>query len=306
MAIFSVVIPVYRAENCLDELHRRLTETLSSITPEYEIVLVEDNSPDASWRKIQVLAQRDSRIKGIRLSRNFGQHCAITAGLDRARGDWVVVMDCDLQDRPEDIPLLYQKALSGHKVVRAVRIERSHSRLKNITSAIFYLLFRALSGLAYDGRSANFRILHQSVVQKLLLYRESLRFFGALCQIAGYDGVALEVKHDPRFAGSSSYSIKKLLKLALETILAYSNRPLYIVIYIGLFISLLSFSFACLIFYKAYFHNYSVQGWPSLMILISFSLGLILACLGVIGLYLAKVFDEVKSRPIYVIDELTE
>lgn len=304
MSYLSIVIPVYKAEECLDELHRRLSIACASITSDYKIILVEDCGPDLSWNKIQNIASIDPHVVGIKLGKNFGQHRAITAGLDHAQSEWVVVMDCDLEDRPEDIVLLYKHTQIGHKVVRALRVDRQHSIFKRTISDIFYKVFRILSGLNYDGRSANFRIMHKTAVDRLKQYREGLRFFGALCHIAGCDGVGVEVQHGQRHAGKSSYSIKTLLKLALETIIAYSNRPLYIMVYIGIFISILSLSFASFIFYRALFDKYVVHGWASVVILLSFSLGLILSSMGVLGLYIAKIFDEVKKRPLYFVEEI--
>jgi len=177
MALISVVTPIYRAEGCLEELYRRLLAALTGITRDFEIIMVEDCSGDRSWEIIQALARRDPRVKGIQFSRNFGQHYGITAGLDHSNGDWVVVMDCDLQDRPEEIPRLYTKAQEGYEVVFARR--GADGAAKRLSSRLFYRLLSWLAESEYDARSGNFCIVSRKVVENLRHMREQLRFFGA-------------------------------------------------------------------------------------------------------------------------------
>lgn len=305
MTKISIVVPVYKAEDCLIELYNRLVLVCKSLELNYEIILINDNSPDKSWEVTQALAAKDSGVKGVLLTRNFGQHQAITAGLDICDGDWVVVMDCDLEDSPEDISKLYKKAMEGHSVVRAIRQNRQHSFLKTIVSHIFYKVFRLFSGLDYDGRSANFRIMEKSVVLNLRQYREGLRFFGALSLIAGHTGIGIEVEHGKRHAGKSSYNFYSLCRLALETILAYSNRPLYFMIITGFSMSSISFIYGGYVLWQAIFNRIVIQGWASLIIALSFSTGVILLSCGVLGLYIGKIYDEVKKRPLYLIGEKT-
>src|SRR3970282_280307 len=178
MPHLSVVTPVYRAEGCLEELYRRLLAALSGITQDFEIILVEDCGGDRSWEIIQGLARRDARVKGIQFSRNFGQHYGITAGLDHCDGDWVVVMDCDLQDRPEEIPRLYARAGEGYDVVLARRGRRSGGAAKRLASWLFYRIFSWLADIEYDSQSGNFRIVSRKVVASFRQMREQLRFFG--------------------------------------------------------------------------------------------------------------------------------
>jgi len=303
VAHLSVVIPVYRAEGCLPELYRRLGKALSQVTRNYEIVMVEDCGGDGSWDILKGLAAKDKRVKAIRLTRNFGQHYAITAGLDHADGDWVVVMDCDLQDRPEEIPRLYAKAQEGHEVVLARRVERRDPALKRATSWIFYKLFTWLSGLPYDGSVGNFRIFSRQVADEFRGMREHLRFFGGLMEWIGFPAASIDVRHDPRFAGKTSYTYAKLVRLALEAMIAYSDKPLRMAVQAGFWMSLLSFLGAAVIFYRALAHNISIAGWGSLMVSLYFIGGLIIAILGVVGLYLGKTFSETKKRPLYIIRE---
>ena len=182
----SVVIPVYKAENCLDELYLRLKSALETLAVDFEILLVEDCGGDSSWEIIERLAARDRRVKGIQFSRNFGQHYGITAGLDHCIGDWVVVMDCDLQDRPEEIPRLYAKAQEGYEVVLARRGKRQDPLLKRCTSWLFYKLFSYLADIEYDAQTGNFRIMSRKVVNSVRIMREQLRFFGGLVQWLGF------------------------------------------------------------------------------------------------------------------------
>src|SRR5690606_9879648 len=187
---------------------------------------VEDCGGDASWDVIKRLAAVDPRVRGIQFSRNFGQHYGITAGLDLCRGDWVVVMDCDLQDRPEEISRLYAKAQEGHDMVLAKRGVRSDPTMKRIASWLFYKAFRYLTDIDYDGQIGNFRIMSRKVVVNFRRMGEQLRFFGGLVEWMGFPATSIDVKHDERFDGKSTYSIAKLWKLASETIIAHSDKPL--------------------------------------------------------------------------------
>lgn len=303
MAHVSVVIPVYQAEGCLDELYRRLSESLESITRDWEIVLVEDCSPDRSWEGVKRLVQQDARVKGLRFSRNFGQHYGISAGLDNCNGDWVVVMDCDLQDRPEEIPRLYAKAQEGYDVVLARRGCRQDPFLKRFTSRLFYGVFNYLSGMNYDAEVGNFRLFSRKVLVSFREIREQLRFFGALMGWMGFSTASIDVQHAERFAGKTTYNLGKLLKLATETVIAYSDRPLRMAIKIGFIMSIGSFMAGTFIIYRALFRGYDVMGWSSIMVSIYFIGGIIVGILGIIGVYLGKIFDETKKRPLYIVSE---
>lgn len=301
----SVVIPVYHAEDCLDELYRRLKSVLTQINPRFEIILVEDCSPDRSWTRIRELATVDHRVKGIQFSRNFGQHYAITAGIQASKGEWVVVMDCDLQDRPEEIPRLYAKALEGFDVVLARRQSRQDGWAKRTTSRAFYAVFQYLTELPYDGSVGNFRIISRQVADSFTAFKEQLRFFGGIVTWLGFRVSSIDVRHDPRFAGETTYTWPKLLNLAIHTILAYSDKPLRLAIKIGFSLSLAAFVGGVYIFVRAYFGGISVSGWASVMVSLYFLCGVMLGFMGIIGLYLGRVFDEVKERPLYVIREQT-
>jgi len=301
----SVVIPVYKAYDCLDELYTRLVSSLETISSNFEIVLVEDCGGDLSWDKITRLAKEDGRVKGLKFSRNFGQHYGITAGLDYCKGDWVVVMDCDLQDRPEEIPHLYAKAQEGYEIVLARRGPRKDPLLKRLTSWLYYKVFSYLADIDYDGESGNFRIISRKVAKNFRSMRERLRFFGALVQWMGFPAASITVQHDDRFAGQTTYSFSKLWQLGIDTIIAYSDKPLRIAIRLGFTISLLSFAYGGYIIYRALVFNIPIQGWSSLIVSLYFLGGIIIAILGILGVYLGKTFDEVRRRPLYIVQQTT-
>lgn len=303
MPEISVVIPVYKAEDCLAELYRRLSLALSGISEDFEIVLVEDCGGDRSWPMIIELNRKDPRVKGIQFSRNFGQHYGITAGLDHCSGRWVVVMDCDLQDRPEEIPRLYAKAQEGYDVVLARRGRRKDPWPKRVTSWLFYKAFAYLADMEYDGDVGNFRIVSRRVVQSFRGMRERLRFFGGLVSWMGFSVASIEVQHDERFAGKTTYDFAKLWKLASETIIAYSDKPLRLTIRFGFAIAAIAFAYGSYIVYLALSRGVPIMGWSSLIASVYFLGGIIICNLGIIGIYLGKAFDETKRRPLYIVRE---
>jgi len=305
MPHLAVVIPVYRAEDCLHELYRRLTLALEPLTADFEIVLVEDCGGDRSWEVICELARRDPRVKGAQFSRNFGQHYGISAGLDLCDADWVVVMDCDLQDRPEEIPRLYAKAQEGYDVVLARRIGRKDPWLKRMTSRVFYSCLNYFAEINYDSEVGNFRIVSRQVVDCFRTMRERLRFFGGLVDWMGFATAWIDVAHAERYAGESSYNFRKLWKLASEAIVAYSDKPLRLAIRFGFGISFLAFLYALVVVYRVLAYGSPVEGWSSLIVSLYFLGGIIIAILGIIGLYLGKTFDEVKQRPLYIVKRTT-
>jgi glycosyltransferase involved in cell wall biosynthesis len=305
MPHISIVTPVYRAEACLEELYRRLVAALSPITEDFEVVMVEDCGGDRSWELIRELARRDPRVKGIQFSRNFGQHYGITAGLDHCDGDWVVVMDCDLQDRPEEIPRLYAKASEGHEIVVARRGRRTDSLLKRAQSWMFYRLFSYLADMEYDPQAGNFRIMARKIVENYRRMRERSRFFGSLINWMGFPSASIDVQHAERYSGRSTYTFAKLWGLAADTIIAYSDKPLRIAVRLGFLLALIAFFYGLYILVRALLHGTTVVGWASLIVSIYFIGGIIIALLGVIGIYLGKTYDETKRRPLYIVNEST-
>ena len=303
LPLFSIISPVYEAENLIDTLVERIGEQMSILGENYEIILVEDGSLDNSWQKIETNAQKDSRIKGIKLSRNFGQHYAITAGLQAAKGEWIVVMDCDLQDNPAEIPKLYQKAQKGYEVVLARRKHRQDNFLKRFFSWTFYKALSYLTGQKQDASVANFGIYHKKVIQAINQMPENQRYFPTMVAWAGFRQSKLDVSHQARSAGKSSYSFGKRLNLAVDIILAYSDKPIRLTIKMGFSIALLAFIFAIITLIRYFTGEIKVLGYTSLIISISFFSGLIMMTLGVVGLYVGKTFESVKKRPLYIIDK---
>lgn len=303
--LISVVIPVYKAEKMLDELYTRLRDALETVSPHFEIVLVEDCGGDRSWEVIERLAKADPRVVGLQFSRNFGQHYGITAGLDQCRGDWVVVMDCDLQDAPEEIPRLYHKAQEGYDVVLALRGQRQDPPLKRFTSWLFYRLFSYLADIDFSGDSGNFRIMSRQVVKNFNRMREQLRFFGGHVQWMGFPTTGLQVQHAERAEGKSTYTFSKLWKLAADTIIAYSDKPLRMAARLGMSMAAVSFGFGAFILIRSMVHSSPIPGWSSLIVSLYFIGGLIIGILGIMGVYLGKAFDETKKRPLYIVRRLT-
>lgn len=301
----SVVIPVYKAENCLGELYLRLKAALETVSANFEIVLVEDCGGDGSWQVIERLAEADSRVRGIQFSRNFGQHYGITAGLDVCQGDWVVVMDCDLQDRPEEIPRLYRKAQEGYDIVLARRGVRCDPLFKRTTSWLFYKVFSYLTDIEWDGEVGNFRIMSRKVVVNFCRMGEQLRFFGGLVQWMGFPSISIEVEHAERFEGKSTYTLAKLWKFASETIIAHSDKPLRLATRFGFLMAFFSFCYGMYILGHALLYGSPIPGWNSLIVSLYFIGGVIISILGILGIYLGKTFDESKKRPLYIIRRVT-
>jgi glycosyltransferase involved in cell wall biosynthesis len=238
LPLISVVTPVYCCANCLRDLCARIGATVGTITEDYEIVLVDDASPDAAWPAIHDLCAHDARIKGIALSRNFGQHYAIAAGLEQVTGEWIVVMDCDLQDRPEEIAQLYAKAKEGYDVVLADREVRQDSWVKRTSSRLFIGMLNYLSGANYDYRTANFSISHRRVVDAIRSMGDASRFFPVMVRWTGFRRTSIAVQHDARADGSSGYTWRKLLRLGLDIVLSNSDNPLRLVAVTGILIAL--------------------------------------------------------------------
>lgn len=303
--LISIVSPVYKAELVIDTLVERLRKSLKAISENYEIILVEDNSPDNSWQKIKIHSGEDQRIKGIRLSRNFGQHYAITAGLDHCKGEWVVVMDCDLQDQPEEILRLYQMAISGYDIVLAKREKRQDHFFKRYSSKAFYGVLGYLTGSKQDSAIANFGIYHRKVIHCISQMRESIRYFPTMIKWVGFNSTEIEVEHAPRLVGKTSYNLSKLFNLALDIILAYSDKPIRLLVKLGFSISFISFIFAVYTIIKAIRGQIVILGYASIIISIWLLSGFIIFTLGIIGLYIGKTFEGVKNRPIYIIRERT-
>jgi len=298
----SVVAPAYRCAGCIGEMHRRLTAVMVGMGVSYELIFVDDGSPQDDWKRISEVCSGDARVRGIRLSRNFGQHFAITAGLDHARGDWVVVMDCDLQDRPEEIPRLWAKAQEGWPVVLARRVERFDPLHRRLVSFLFAKVYRWLGDIEVDHAVANFSICSRKVIDNVCRFRERNRSFPMFLHEVGFAKTTVDVEHAARHAGESAYTLGRLFDFAVQSIVSRSNKPLRLSIRFGFLLALCSLLYAGFIVIRYFTNQVPVQGWSSLAVLVSFLGGLGFANLGILGLYLGKVFDETKGRPLYVVD----
>jgi polyisoprenyl-phosphate glycosyltransferase len=300
----SIVSPIYRAENIADRLVDAIEQALATVTDDYEIILVDDGSPDNSWAVIQQIALQKDKVNAVKLSRNFGQHYAITAGLDLAKGEWVVVMDCDLQDNPAEITnMLHTAKEKDAKIVLGQRLERNDTFFKIWFSKLFYRSLSYLSGAEWDPSVANFGLYHRSVIDTIGRMREPIRFFPAMVKWVGFKSVNMPVAHQARDEGSSNYNLRKRLKLALDIILANSDKPLRIIVKFGFFVSIIAALIGIIYIVRYVTGQTTVLGFTSLMISLWFIGGLIFMLLGIIGLYIGKIFEAAKHRPIYIIEE---
>jgi dolichol-phosphate mannosyltransferase len=302
----SVVTPVYGCCGTLEKLYEELDKVLSKIDKNYEIIMVNDASPDNAWDKILELSKRDKRVKGINLARNFGQHYAITAGLDYARGDWVVVMDCDMQDQPKEILKLYQKAIEGYDVVFGKRAERKDKFLKRMGSKAFYKVYSYFTDMNVDSSIANFSIISHKVLREFRRLKEQNRSYPLFINWLGFKKRAdIEIEHAKREEGESSYTLKKMINLAIDSIVSHSNKPLRLSIKFGFIVSTLSIVYALWLIIRYFIYQVPVAGWTSVMVSIYFIAGLLFANMGLLGLYIGKIFNETKDRPLYIVQEKT-
>lgn len=303
MQKISVVSPVFQAAPIVPRLVTEVSSALSELTDSFEIILVDDRSRDESWNAIKRECKKSPHVKGLRLSRNFGQHSAITAGLNLANGDWIVVMDCDLQDRPDQISTLYHKALEGYDIVFARRRFRRDSRLKRFYSRAFYSVFSYLTETTQDAAIANFGIYHKKVIEAVLDMDDNIRYFPAMVQWVGFQSTRVDVEHSQRAQGESTYNLRQLLRLAVNNITSFSDKPLRLVAQAGLILAIISFAIGLLYLIGYMLGVINVAGYASLIISIWLTAGINVFVLGLVGIYVGKAFEKVKGRPIYIIDE---
>ena len=285
----------------IPELVRRNIEALRQITDDFEIILVNDASPDDTWEVICSECAKDQRVKGINLSRNFGQHYAISAGLANVSGEWIVVMDCDLQDRPEEIPNLYAKALEGWDIVQARRLKKKFGFFKRLSSSLYHRIFNWLSGQKSDPAIANFGIYKKEVITEINNMPEQARSFGTLLNYLGFSRTTIDVQHAERAEGRSSYSFKKLLRLSFDTSISNTNKPLKMAVSLGIIMAIVSFVLAIYNIIAKLTVIISLHGYTTTVFSIWFVGGLLLMMMGIVGLYVGKIFDQVKGRQLFII-----
>ena len=299
MGHISIVIPVFNEESLISELVKRVASNTAQISSDFEIIIVDDGSADTTWKQIILEAESEQRVKGIKLSKNFGHHYAITAGLDYAKSEWVVVMDGDLQDRPEVIPELYEKAIEGYDVVFVSRKNRPESLTYKIMQKLFYFALNMFSGLKFDSSQANFSIINHKVVEAFKNFPEYSRFYGSTIKWLGFSRSQIYANHGRRLSGRPSYTIRKRIKLATDIIISFSERPIKIVLIVGTILAMIAFLSAVLV---------PIITRP--LIETKYILGVILILAGAFFLllvimttYIAEIFKQVKSRPLYVISD---
>jgi glycosyltransferase involved in cell wall biosynthesis len=297
----SVVVPAYNEEEVLPELHRRLSAVLDTLGVEWEILYINDGSTDGTLEVVNGF--NDPRVALIDLSRNFGKEIAMTAGLDHARGDAVVVIDADLQDPPELIPELVQKWQEGFDVVYARRsVREGETFVKKATAKLFYRSIQSISRVKIPPDTGDFRLLSRRAVESLKLLREQHRFMKGLFAWIGYPQVAVYYRRDPRFAGKTKWNYWRLWNFAIEGITSFSIAPLKLATYVGLLTAVGAFLAAGMVVYKTIFYGEPVRGYPSLMVVVLFLGGVQLMSLGMIGEYLGRMFNETKQRPLYLVN----
>jgi dolichol-phosphate mannosyltransferase len=299
----SVVVPVFDEEASLEALHRRVTDVLERAGEAFELVLVDDGSRDGSWDVMQALASRDPRVVLVRLSRNFGHQIAVSAGIDAARGEAVVLMDADLQDPPEVVPEMIARWREGYDVVYGRRIRRlGEGWFKRATAAGFYRIIRRLTAIDIPADTGDFRLMSSRVVAVLKQLPERNRFIRGMVAWIGYRQTAVEYERAERLAGETKYPVRKMARFAADAIVSFSFAPLRLATGLGLVVSTLAFAYGVYAVLAALFEWHVVRGWASLMVAVVFLGGVQLVCVCIIGEYIGRIYDEVKRRPLYVAD----
>jgi dolichol-phosphate mannosyltransferase len=304
MTQISIVIPARNEEGNLPVLCKELSEVLSTLQYEYEILIVDDGSTDSSWKTIQTLHQQQVGIFGIKLSRNFGHQNALMAGLHFASGDAVITMDADMQHPPSVLPSLISRWEQGYKAVNTLRIATEKEGFgKRVTSKFFYRVFSWLSGSPLKSGMADFRLLDRSIVEVLTSFQEPHIFFRGLIPWVGFSSTDVEYKSPPRLSGSAQYSFRMMVRFALAGLTSFSIFPLRISILIGIITAGLAFIELFYVLFTAIIAETSVPGWASTLGLMSFLFGILFILLGVIGEYIGRIFETVKGRPQFIIQD---
>jgi glycosyltransferase involved in cell wall biosynthesis len=296
----SIVVPVYGCADCLTALYERVAGALDATEPDWELVLIDDASPDGAWERMCTLAAGDPRVRALRLSRNFGQHAAITAGLAESRGRWVAVMDCDLQDPPEQIPQLLAAARDGYDVVLSRRAQRRQSWYRRVGARLYFRLRNLLSDVPADIQYATLSVISRPVVEAFLRMGDRDRHYMLILNWLGFRRLEIEVPHAERYAGRSSYSLGKLLSVAMDGMFFQTTVILRWIIYAGFALAGAGLTLAA-VFVALYFVERPLPGFTTLAVLILIVGGFIMLSTGVTGLYVGKIFEQVKGRPLYVI-----
>lgn len=308
----SIIIPIYNEEGNIPELYRRLTPVLETMCSEgnaqdsYEIIMVDDGSKDRSWQLIKEFHEKDRRMKGLRFSRNFGHHAAVLAGIDHCKGAHAVLMDGDLQDRPEEIPKLVEKMKEGYDIVQGIGQKRHSGFIRNFSSKLFHRLFVEAATIDPRTRLGLFRCVKRSVIESIKKLPERAVFLGGIVSWVGFNTAYVTVERGERFASRSKYNFFRRLTLAMNAVTSFSERPLIFIFQIGMSVFIISILMIAYTIFKKIVYGVAITGWASLYAAIFFSTGLITLCLSVVGLYISKLFIEAKHRPRYILKEIAE
>lgn len=305
--LISVVIPVFNEIEVIDACYARLTEVMRGLDGfDYELVFVDDGSRDDTHARLVTFHAQDPHLKIIKFSRNFGHQIAVTAGVDEASGDAVVIIDADLQDPPEVIPQMVRKWQEGFDVVYGVRKRRAgESRLKLMTAAAFYRLLRSFTNIEIPADVGDFRLLSARAAEQLRKLREKDRFVRGLVSWVGFRQVGLPYERESRLAGETKYPFRKMLKFAVDGITSFSSLPLRLASWLGYLASFLAFIYLASVFVQRAM-GYTVEGWATIMVAMLFMGGVQLICIGIIGEYIGRIFNETKGRPMYVVESVHE
>ncbi|GGJ57917.1 dolichol-phosphate mannosyltransferase [Anoxybacillus voinovskiensis] len=304
MVKYSVVIPVYNEALVIRETYKRLKRVMGQTDGSYELLFVNDGSEDETLDMLKELAVRDDTVKYLDFSRNFGHQIAITAGMDYASGEAIVIIDADLQDPPELILEMIEKWKEGYDVVYAKRIKRKgETFFKKATAYAFYRLLRAATEMDIPLDTGDFRLIDRKVRDQLVGMRERSRFVRGLVSWVGFKQTAIEYERDERFAGETKYPLKKMIRFSLDGITSFSYKPLKLASLLGFLLSVVSAIWMIVVLYLKLFTHSTVTGWSSLVMAVLFFNGVVLIMLGVIGEYIGRIYDEVKQRPLYILKE---
>lgn len=302
---YSIVIPVYNEEEVIEHTYERLKTVMQSSDGNYELLFINDGSKDRSVDILLQLSEQDKTIKIVDFSRNFGHQIAITAGMDYASGNAIVIIDADLQDPPELILEMIQKWKEGYDVVYAKRTARKgETFFKKQTASAFYRTLRAMTEIDIPIDTGDFRLIDRKVCDQMNNIHEKNRFVRGLVSWVGFKQTAVEYERDERFAGETKYPLKRMLKLSLDGITSFSYKPLKLANYLGASLSVIGFVYMLIVLYQKLFTTTTVTGWSSIIVIQLFFSGITLMMLGVIGEYIGRIYDEAKNRPLYIVKDI--
>ncbi|ENH96261.1 glycosyltransferase [Gracilibacillus halophilus YIM-C55.5] len=301
---YSVIVPMYNEEEVIEETYRRLKKVMNELNQPYELLFIDDGSQDHTLEKMQEYSKWDQTVKVIEFARNFGHQVAITAGMDFAEGEAVVVIDADLQDPPELIKDMVLKWKEGYEVVYAKRIKRKGETVfKRVTATLYYRILKALTDIDIPINTGDFRLIDHKVCDQMKQLQEKNRFVRGLVSWVGFKQTAIEYVRDERIYGESKYPLKKMLKLSLDGITSFSYKPLKIASYLGILLSIVGFLYMLVVIYQRLFTDTTITGWSSVIVIQLFFFGIVLSILGILGEYIGRIYDESKGRPTYIVKE---